>query len=50
MDILNIDGQVVWRIYADCLEHEKHQMVWDGFSHPGIYDVYLKGMNWEAER
>jgi hypothetical protein len=50
MDILNRDGQIVWRLHADCLEPGKHQMVWDGFSQPGIYSVYVKGMNWDAER
>jgi hypothetical protein len=50
MDILNREGEVVWRLHADELEPGKHQVVWDGFSHPGLYNVYVKGMNWDAER
>jgi hypothetical protein len=50
MDILNRNGEVVWRLHADELEPGKHQVVWDGFSSPGLYNVYVKGMNWDAER
>ena len=36
VDILNRHGEVVWRMHADDLEPGKHQVVWDGFSHPGF--------------
>ena len=50
VDILNRHGEVVWRMEADGLEPGKHEVVWDGFSQPGIYNVYVKGMNWDAQR
>jgi hypothetical protein len=50
MDILNKDNQVVWRLHADSLEPGVHQVVWDGFSQPGLYNIYVKGMNWDAKR
>ena len=50
VDILNRHGEVVWRMHADDLEPGKHQVVWDGFSSPGLYNIYVKGMGWDAER
>jgi hypothetical protein len=50
VDILNRHGEVVWRMEAEGLEPGKHEVVWDGFSQPGIYNVYVKGMHWDAER
>ena len=50
VDILNRHGEVVWRMHADNLEPGKHQVVWDGFSSPGMYNMYVKGMGWDAER
>jgi Domain of unknown function (DUF362) len=50
VDILNRDGELVWRMEAEGLEPGKHQVVWDGFNQPGIYNVYVKGMGWDAER
>jgi uncharacterized protein (DUF362 family) len=50
VDILNKDGELVWRLEAEGLEPGKHQVVWDGFNHPGMYNVYVKGMGWDAER
>jgi hypothetical protein len=50
VDILNRHGEVVWRMHADHLEPGKHQVVWDGFSSPGLYNMYVKGMGWDAER
>lgn len=50
VDILNNRGEVVWRMEAPGLEPGKHEVVWDGFSQPGIYNVYVKGMSWDAER
>ena len=50
VEILNRHGEVVWRLQADGLEPGKHQVVWDGFSQPGIYNMYVKGMGWDAER
>ena len=49
VDILNRHGEVVWRMEVEGLEPVKHQVVWDGFSQPGMYDVYVKGMPWDAE-
>jgi uncharacterized protein (DUF362 family) len=50
VDILNRHGDVVWRLQAPDLEPGKHQVVWDGFSQPGMYNMYVKGMGWDAER
>ena len=50
VDILNRHGEVVWRLEANNLEPGKHQVVWDGFSQPGLYNMYVKGMGWDAER
>ena len=50
MDIKNRHGEVVWRMEADDLEPGKHEVVWDGFSQPGLYNTYVKGMGWDAER
>jgi hypothetical protein len=50
VDILNRHGEVVWRMHADDLEPGTHQVVWDGFSQPGLYNMYVRGMGWDAER
>jgi len=50
VDILNRHGDVVWRMEAEGLEPGKHEVIWDGFSQPGLYNVYVKGMGWDAER
>ncbi len=50
VDILNRHGEVVWRLEANDLEPGKHQVVWDGFSSPGLYNMYVKGMGWDAGR
>jgi hypothetical protein len=50
VDIMNRHGEVVWRMHADDLEPGTHQVVWDGFSSPGLYNMYVKGMGWDAER
>ena len=50
VDILNRHGDLVWRMHADGLEPGVHQVVWDGFSSPGLHSVYVKGMGWDAER
>jgi len=50
VDVLNRYGEVVWRMYADGLMPGVHQVVWDGFSSPGLYSVYVRGMGWDAER
>ena len=39
VDILNNEGDVVWRLEANHLEPGKHQVVWDGFSQPGLYNM-----------
>ncbi len=48
VDVLNRNGEVVWRLRADGLEPGTHQVVWDGFCQPGMYNVYAKGMGWDA--
>jgi len=50
VDILNNDGELLARMYADDLEPGNHQVVWDGFAAPGLYTTYVKGMGWDAER
>jgi len=49
VDIKNSQGEVVWRLHAPDLEPGNHQVVWDGFSQPGMYNAYIKGMEWDAE-
>lgn len=50
VDVLNNNGKVIWRLIADDLDPGVHQVVWDGFDQPGIYNVYVKGMGWDAEK
>lgn len=50
VDIKNRFGDIVWRLKADGLEPGKHEVTWDGFSEPGLYTMYVKGMEWDAER
>jgi uncharacterized protein (DUF362 family) len=50
VDILNSDGDLLWRMYADDLEQGVHQVVWDGFASPGLYSTYVKGMGWDVEK
>jgi len=49
VDILNNEGELVWRMRANDLEPGVHQVVWDGFNQPGMYNTYVKGMGWDAE-
>jgi len=49
VDVLNSRGERIWRLYAEDLEPGVHQVVWDGFASPGLYNVYVKGMGWDAE-
>jgi len=49
VDVLDSKGEVVWRLMAEDLEPGTHQVVWDGFASPGLYNVYVKGMGWDAE-
>jgi len=49
VDILNNQGEVVWQMIANDLEPGNHQVVWDGFAHPGMFNAYVKGMGWDAE-
>ena len=49
VDILNNQGELVWRMRANDLEPGNHQVVWDGFASPGVYNTYVKGMSWDAE-
>jgi hypothetical protein len=50
VDIMNSQGEVVWRMHAPELEPGNHQVVWDGFCQPGMYNAYVKGMEWDAEK
>ena len=50
MEVLNRKGEVLWRLMADDLAPGVHQVVWDGFSSPGIHNFYVRGMGWDAER
>ena len=49
VDIMNSQGEVVWSMHAPDLEPGNHQVVWDGFCQPGMYNAYVKGMEWDAE-
>jgi hypothetical protein len=48
VDIKNRHGEVVWSMHAPDLEPGNHQVVWDGFNQPGMYNAYVKGMEWDA--
>ena len=51
VDILDRDGEIIGRLLADGeLEPGSHQVVWDGFDSPGLYNVYFKGMDWDATK
>ena len=51
VDIYDADGTLVWRMDAGGeLAPGIHQVVWDGFSSPGLHNVYVKGMGWDAHR
>ncbi|MBT4483751.1 MAG: DUF362 domain-containing protein [Candidatus Latescibacteria bacterium] len=51
VDILDRNGTKIGQLLADGeLEPGRHQVVWDGFNAPGLYNVYSKGMNWDAEK
>lgn len=50
MEILNSRGERLWRMRAPDLAPGTHQVVWDGFASPGLYNVYVKGMGWDAKR
>jgi len=49
VDVVDSKGDLLWRLYAQDLEPGAHQVVWDGFNSPGLYNVYVKGMGWDAE-
>jgi len=48
--VLNSKGEQVWSLMADDLEPGVHEVVWDGFASPGMYNCYVKGMGWSAKR
>ena len=48
VDVVNSKGEHVWRLTADDAEPGVHQVVWDNFNSPGLYNVYVKGMGWDA--
>lgn len=50
VDILDRDGVVIGQLLADKLDAGTHQVVWDGFASPGLYNAYVKGMGWDAKR
>ncbi len=50
VEVVDSQGQVVWRLNADGLEPGAHRVVWDNFVSPGLHSVYARGMGWDAER
>lgn len=50
MDILDRHGRLIWRMEAPNLSPGIHQVVWDGFASPGIHNIYVRGMGWDAQR
>jgi len=48
VDVLNSNGERIWRLIAKDLESGAHQVVWDGFDKHGMYQFYIKGMGWDA--
>jgi len=49
VDVVNSKGEHVWRLTAEDADPGVHQVVWDNFNSPGLYNVYIKGMGWDAE-
>ena len=49
VEVVDSRGEVLWHLYTQDLEPGVHQVVWDCFSHPGIYNVYVKGMGWDKK-
>ncbi len=51
VDILDRNGRKIGELLADGeLEPGTHQVVWDGFDQPGLYNAYFKGMGWDPEK
>ncbi|GAI96585.1 unnamed protein product, partial [marine sediment metagenome] len=50
VDVLDSRGEVLWRLVADDLEPGVHQVVWDGFTSPGLHNFYVKGMGWDIKK
>ncbi|MFC1541329.1 DUF362 domain-containing protein [Candidatus Latescibacterota bacterium] len=50
VDVLDKKGRILWRLVADDMNPGVHQVVWDGFDQPGIYNVYVKGMGWDTKK
>lgn len=50
VEIRNRHGELMWTLRGEGLEPGVHQVVWDGFASPGLYNVYVKGMGWDAAR
>jgi len=50
INILDREGRVIGHLLADRLEAGTHEVVWDGFASPGLYNVYVKGMGWDAAK
>lgn len=48
VDVLDSKGSLIARLIAKDLEPGVHQVVWDGFASPGLYNYYVKGMGWDA--
>jgi len=50
VDVVDDHGEVLARLVSHDLEPGVHQVVWDGFHQPGLYNYYVKGMKWDAAR
>ena len=50
VEVLNARGERIWRLMADGSAPGVKQVVWDGFSSPGLYNFYVKGMGWDNDR
>jgi hypothetical protein len=50
VDVLDSRGEILWRLVADDIEPGVHQVVWDGFTSPGLHNFYVKGMGWDIRK
>ena len=50
IDVVDRNGDKVWRLSAEDLEPGVHQVTWDNFDKHGMYTVYMKGMRWHTKK
>ena len=48
VEVLDRNGELLWRLIADDIDPGVRSVVWDGFASPGIHGFYEKGMGWDT--